>query len=237
VRYYRDSSNRDSVFYAMTGETALETIGEKIYILIEEGQYTDAQDLIDGLTATDDETENLAALEQIHLDVRSAGLNMMQVDSTQKSDLETIAASGTRSGVHAQALLRFINDNTMYERILSTDVPTDDAPPATRAGGAPKMPTGLQKNTAKQPVTADVFKMYPNPTSGSVTIAYEMTDSHSATFTMYDAFGKQIMERRLAASGQGTQNIDVSALAPGIYMCNFVSDNGTLTKDKLIITK
>lgn len=73
-----------------------------------------------------------------------------------------------------------------------------------------------------------VFSLYPNPASNNVVVS---SNYEAATIEIYNMTGKQIMNRKL---NFGTNHLNVSKLASGIYLARFVSESKIETK-KLII--
>ena len=76
--------------------------------------------------------------------------------------------------------------------------------------------------------TAKMFTLYPNPTTGSVTISFENNESINGSIQVYDVWGSLIKE---IPRSQTTQ-LDISALASGLYFIQMKDD--TQYKAKLI---
>lgn len=77
-------------------------------------------------------------------------------------------------------------------------------------------------------VQASVLKVFPNPTSGTLTIDAPV----AGTFTVYTIDGKQVAQYTVAAS---VNMVTLpSNLAAGIYMCRFIGAEGTLAIVRLV---
>jgi hypothetical protein len=73
-----------------------------------------------------------------------------------------------------------------------------------------------------------VFSVYPNPTTGSLTIKGTVT----GVFTIYTIDGKQVAQYSVNSA---TTSLSLqSNLAAGIYMCRFTGDDGSTQTVRLI---
>jgi hypothetical protein len=83
---------------------------------------------------------------------------------------------------------------------------------------------------------ADVFKVYPNPTSGLVNITLPMV-TNQVDVAVYDLFGKIIYAANLSKQDKvQSMTMDLSHLSSGIYILHIVTDSKT-TSRKLILNK
>lgn len=64
-----------------------------------------------------------------------------------------------------------------------------------------------------------IYDIFPNPTSGKVTVTYEAIDENPITFTVVDVLGRTLMENNVTPNivGINTHEIDFKALAAGMY--------------------
>lgn len=69
------------------------------------------------------------------------------------------------------------------------------------------------------------IKMYPNPSSGSITIEGFVVNARSR-YTLRDATGKIILSGTVP---EGNQTLDVSSLLNGMYFITFTGDHETVT--------
>jgi len=72
------------------------------------------------------------------------------------------------------------------------------------------------------------FRMYPNPTSGMLTVEAQS----AGTFVLYTFDGKMVQEFKLEAAANSISL--PSNLAAGMYMCQFMFEDGTSRTEKLM---
>jgi hypothetical protein len=69
------------------------------------------------------------------------------------------------------------------------------------------------------------MRLYPNPTSSSFTVqAMQRMNGH--LLFVHDATGRVVLRQRLV---QGTNTLEVGALAPGIYSCEVLTEQERYT--------
>jgi hypothetical protein len=72
------------------------------------------------------------------------------------------------------------------------------------------------------------FSVYPNPTSGALTIEAPVT----GVFTVYTIDGRQVQQYTIT---EATTKVALpNNLASGIYMCRFNGDDGSTTMVRLV---
>ncbi|UKN02243.1 S8 family serine peptidase [Paracrocinitomix mangrovi] len=81
------------------------------------------------------------------------------------------------------------------------------------------------------------FKIYPNPTNSTVTVALDNSISEDGTITLYDHLGKMIKQFKVGSLMKNeTISFDVSHLAQGIYFVTLRTDGNQLSR-KLIVSQ
>jgi hypothetical protein len=65
------------------------------------------------------------------------------------------------------------------------------------------------------PSLTTITSLSPNPASRSLTLAYRSGQSDRVDVEVFDAAGRRVLARR--AAGTGTETIDTSSLAAGVY--------------------
>lgn len=75
------------------------------------------------------------------------------------------------------------------------------------------------------------FKIYPNPSTGLVSIAPNFKSATSFTASVFDILGKKVYKKTL---NQETQTLDLSRLKKGVYMVTFKNNTEVISK-KLIL--
>lgn len=73
------------------------------------------------------------------------------------------------------------------------------------------------------------IRVWPNPGSGSINVAYEGHGTAMARF--FDLQGRMVLQRAL---GSGTTSLDVSSLSQGVYTILAVRADGTRSATKWI---
>ncbi len=77
------------------------------------------------------------------------------------------------------------------------------------------------------------IRIYPNPTSGSVTI-YSGQYVEDFNFSLYNAQGQQVYSQKIESTPHLSQTLDFSKLPKGVYMVKIASNN-TVEMQKLIV--
>lgn len=80
------------------------------------------------------------------------------------------------------------------------------------------------------------FNVYPNPTSGNVTIDFNYSQSQPVQVKLFDLFGEQIFSENLGAIQIGRTVVDLNSQPSGIYIVQ-VSSGSTVTTKKIILEK
>ncbi len=79
----------------------------------------------------------------------------------------------------------------------------------------------------------DAFAMYPNPSNNQVTIKFNTTND--VAINLYDIHGRTVLNKTFTSqSSSFNQNLNVSALATGIYVVKIESGNNTMFR-KLVV--
>lgn len=84
--------------------------------------------------------------------------------------------------------------------------------------------TGIAANTMSD---SDV-QVYPNPSSGVITISSKLTET--VNVKVYDMIGRELIKKQIS----GTQNIDLSSFANGTYILRFEKGDKTMYKKVVI---
>jgi hypothetical protein len=84
--------------------------------------------------------------------------------------------------------------------------------------------------------SAELGESIPNPVKGTASIKYALPEgSTRAQLLITDALGRMV--RELSLSTSGTINVDVSALASGVYNYSLIVDNKTVITKKLTVAR
>jgi hypothetical protein len=84
---------------------------------------------------------------------------------------------------------------------------------------------------------ADGLLLWPNPGSDKVSVQVPglETENH-VRFRILDLSGRTMLERTAAIAADGIFALNVSRLAPGIYLCHIATDNRAFAPVKLVIS-
>ena len=75
------------------------------------------------------------------------------------------------------------------------------------------------------------FEVYPNPTSGKVTISFVDEQKADRQLLIVDAYGKEVYREQIASEMVNNQFvIDLSSYSKGVYIVKILSDNATFTR-------
>lgn len=89
--------------------------------------------------------------------------------------------------------------------------------------------------TALETAVDPDFSLAPNPSTGQVTLS-GLETAQTSGIAVYDLSGKQISNFRITAS-TNQFTLDLSALAPGVYVIEVNQGNGQLLRKKLILNR
>ncbi|MBL0133876.1 MAG: T9SS type A sorting domain-containing protein [Chitinophagaceae bacterium] len=90
-------------------------------------------------------------------------------------------------------------------------------------------PTTTQRSAAMEVTEQIVFGVYPNPVTDKVTISFKNVILQSKDVTVYDVAGKLQSVKQIRKVTDGSLSLDLSPLAPGVYMISVRVKNETKT--------
>ncbi len=88
---------------------------------------------------------------------------------------------------------------------------------------------GVEENPSGQETAAGIV-LYPNPTTGELNVRLDASQGGLAQLSIMDMLGNTVMQRK----GCESERIDVSGLAPGLYLIHAVSDKGQTYFSKFV---
>gem|GEM_PF-686434 len=88
-----------------------------------------------------------------------------------------------------------------------------------------------------KPVIGSALLVFPNPSSGQVTVSYDYgTDRYNTrTLVIYDELGREL-KRTAAPDIHGSWSLDAAGWAPGMYLIRMEADGKALQIGKIMIT-
>ncbi len=81
---------------------------------------------------------------------------------------------------------------------------------------------------------SEVFKIYPNPSSGHLTLTYDLEEDGNVQ--VFDLMGKMIFARNLPV-GSSQTTLELEDLAPGIYLTRVGANGKILFQKKIVIQR
>ena len=76
----------------------------------------------------------------------------------------------------------------------------------------------------------DAVSVYPNPTSGIVTVGYNLSNTQPLDVTVVNAMGSVVAKLDNIQGGFGASQIDLTNVSEGIYFVNLTNNGQTVTK-------
>ncbi|PKP39720.1 MAG: hypothetical protein CVT98_00735 [Bacteroidetes bacterium HGW-Bacteroidetes-15] len=85
-------------------------------------------------------------------------------------------------------------------------------------------------------VMSSTLKLYPNPSSGIVTLELSSQSNGQVTFEVYSIVGQLVLQKSLAITEIKT-SIDLSSLNPGVYQVRVKDKSGVIGNKAIVINK
>ncbi|MDG5490371.1 T9SS type A sorting domain-containing protein [Psychroserpens sp. SPM9] len=144
---------------------------------------------------------------------QDANIAQLWVDAALETDTSISGTDGDDPGNSIESFALRQSDSADNEGILVDNL---------------RITQTFAETLSTQEVTADTFKVYPNPTAtGFVNIV--SANNENVAVTVYDILGKQVINETLT-----NNRVNVSALNTGVYILKISQNNASVTK-KLVI--
>lgn len=105
------------------------------------------------------------------------------------------------------------------------------------SGSAFRTAEGETEETEAFDAVQNEFLVFPNPTSGEITLVVPFGKHAKGVINLHDLTGKLVYSQQMEGDrALKTFNMDVSGHQPGVYMITFTSGENTYTK-KLVVTR
>lgn len=203
---------------------------------VDEGDFTNALTLANmlpslyGLTGNDlVEHNDYVELLELYRDLYNDDRNIMQLDSTERAQVERIAV---QSSGYPQAMAQAILYGTNWESYAENpfDCPTLTLPQGGQRGGYAFTQEDLGRALGLN------VSVKPNPATTWAAVDYSLPAKLSkATITVSNALGVTVMSTELNGN-QGQKVLDLRGLADGVYLYTIRSGEYVQT-GKLVIAK
>jgi hypothetical protein len=166
-------------------------------------------------------------IEQNYKELDNIYISLMDgspVDSVQREILETIANQCPQQGglpvYRARVLLNVLNDNVGYW--------DDYCASSARTSNPDQFNTNINAN--------GTVILFPNPNDGNMTLFNNLPPEQQGEFVIYDVLGNTIAKTVLE-KGVNQKQIDLTAVAPGVYYYRITVNGIVIKNDKIIIAK
>src|SRR5262249_43775752 len=123
-----------------------------------------------------------------------------------------------------------VNGNTVtVHGIGTTNIIAAQTGDETHAAASVSRQLLVTTVTAVEPSPASQVKMYPNPTTGLVTIEVPTTKSANVEIDVYNTAGVTVMQRT-AQPVEGKISLDMSSVQQGVYLVRVASGSIQVTQ-------
>jgi len=151
-----------------------------------------------------------------------------RMDSTVETSWRRIRASFPVISITVGGLI----PNSRYKWIIRAfhdSVPTDFSGPVRfKTAAAPAI---NQQNKSSVKAAVKEFVVYPNPTTGNVTINLTLAKKQSLFIKVFDVTGKEVYSSGEGmVSGTFSKQVNLGKLSPGAYFLKVVHDRETEVK-------
>ena len=210
--------NKDSAYYWLGQLQSPYADLTKVDLLLNDSNVAAANSLYNAITSTytmpDEETSEFSVWGRKLMDVRinltSNGRQMTELNTAQVVTLDSVATYATMwAKVRAQNWLS-LYDGRAYEHDFL--FPEDDA-----SSNARKAKVASQQD----------YKVYPNPVSEYLSVAYTNSSDKGAVLQIVDVVGRVMIESSLAGE-TGSVDIDMRSLQSGVYLYHILENGKTV---------
>lgn len=194
-----------------------------IPLYLQKGEIANAQYYLNQISLHNEENIRYVELQNLHLNLETAGKTVYEIDASQEALIRSIANSPTRVAVHAQAIL-----NQIFGEEFDIDIPDIEG------GNHQKRSTA---STAAKNLRVNTLSILPNPSKNQSQISwYPLSENTAASLQLYNAMGKKVAEYDVS-NGLNRYTLSTNDLPNGIYMCVLVADDTIQQQAKLIVLK
>ncbi len=96
----------------------------------------------------------------------------------------------------------------------------------------------VETHRANTGLSSADMKVFPNPTSDQLTVAFTLPQAGEVQLFVTDMNGKQVSQQKLEVEGTATKHkttVDASQMAPGVYFVHLVTDSGHISQKFIVI--
>ncbi len=91
-----------------------------------------------------------------------------------------------------------------------------------------------QKTEAQDAETNGSFTIMPNPATNTIALVHNFRNYEHAEAVLYDVTGRVVQQKTLTNT---STELDVRSLITGVYWCQLIVNNQTVTAQKIVIIR
>ncbi len=209
LRYYVAASEIDTILLLLDVESGENYRMALALLLLNQGEISEAIDVVESLPVNSNETQNFSDLFYILVYAAQNELAISALPQAKIEDLEEIAQSRNIGGYSAQAILSQYY-NKEFLSIIETDTSVE-----YRA---------QQNRLDKLKMINSLIRIHPNPVEDQLSITYQLPKSGQYSFSILSLDGK-LWTQTNKVQNSGNQYINTAELPPGVYIISLNDDN------------
>ncbi|MEZ5173348.1 MAG: T9SS type A sorting domain-containing protein [Bacteroidia bacterium] len=155
----------------------------------------------------------------LYLQLQMDSVSWLQIDSTQRGTLHTLASIPSEIQGYALAAMELIGDTIIFV------LPENSTPPQIRIAKYTKI------NKPSNP--DNKFTVYPNPSNGSFTIKFD-DSGYGTLIQIVDLTGRIVFSNRKQQKETLVQ-LNLSSLSEGVYFCTVFNEGVVVGTERIVI--
>ena len=130
----------------------------------------------------------------------------------------------------------YVDDACMYMFTAGQKARMQSCLASSRSGLGPAAATKCTSTGISEELSSDLISVYPNPSSGEVTIGAGLLNLNTLDLVIYNALGEAVITRKITIPSSGEAKVDLNNNPDGIYLMELKTAKGTITK-KMVINR
>ena len=232
--YLKDSivGDLDSMIAVLVSDDGLSSQMQLTSIYTKTEQYTEARSVLTTL-ADNELCANYCTITNEVIDLKEQGLSLAELsnDANFMALLDSIVDDTLSHGyADARVLNEMLTGVRHYETVeewIGVSAKMDQSESIV-----------FEKNNeelSSKQSTAINFKLYPNPTTGNLTLEYTLKGTDVGKFEIWDMTGKRVLDMELLPSVTSQNLLINETLSSGIYHYKLIVNEEPVMMDKLIV--
>lgn len=145
-------------------------------------------------------------------------------------------SGGSPQGENWQNYMDYTDDKCMFMFTAGQKARMQACLAGSRSGLGPAAATKCGTTGINDVLAADMISIYPNPSTGEVTIGTELMNINTMDLVIYNALGEAVVTRKVQVPASKETKVDLSNNPDGIYLFEMKTPEGTITK-KVVINR